>query len=186
MCRDHRRRQPPQVQPHGENSAVGAFPLHFRAVNLAELAARRHQPRIVFREAKQIAREVQIFHAYFRSAAEHAAQRRIGIEKGAVTGNARDPVNGVFDEAAISRFGNTQRFMCALILVAQRFFAERAIQRDRQSLQAVFENVVVDALLDAIDGRFFAQRSGDQQEWNVAPAARRSANASRPHQPGKR
>ena len=45
-------RKPPQVQPNGENSAVAAFPFHFRAMQLAELAARRHQPRIVFREAK--------------------------------------------------------------------------------------------------------------------------------------
>ena len=59
--------------------------------------------------------------------------------------------------------------MCALILVAKRFFAKRTIQCDRQSLQTIFENVVADALLDAIDGSFFTQRPGDQQERNVAP-----------------
>lgn len=46
------RRQPPQVETHGENSAVSAFPFCFRTVNLAEFPARRHQPCILLGKTK--------------------------------------------------------------------------------------------------------------------------------------
>jgi hypothetical protein len=59
--------------------------------------------------------------------------------------------------------------MRALIFVAQSFFAHRAIQGNWQPLQAVFQDVVVDALLDAIDRGFFAERARDEQKRNVAP-----------------
>src|SRR5579871_5610734 len=60
--------------------------------------------------------------------------------------------------------------MRALVFVAQSFFAQRPIQRDRQALQSIFQDVVVDALLDAIDRGFFAQRAGHEQKWYVAPS----------------
>ncbi len=96
--------QSPQVETHGQKPAVGALPFRLRAVNLAGLAARRHQPRILFREAEQIARKVQSVHAVVRRAAQHAAQRGICIEKRAIARHARNSVNRVFDQAAISRF----------------------------------------------------------------------------------
>src|ERR1700722_18171779 len=58
--------------------------------------------------------------------------------------------------------------MRALIFVAQGFFAQRAIQRDRQALQAILQYVVADALLDAIYGGFFAERPGHQKKRNIA------------------
>jgi hypothetical protein len=59
--------------------------------------------------------------------------------------------------------------MRALIFVAQRFFAQGSIQRERQALQPIFQDVVADALLDAIDRGFFSERSRHQQKRNVAP-----------------
>ena len=46
------RRQPPQVEAHGKNSAVSAFPFRFRTVNLAEFPAGCHQPRILLGKTK--------------------------------------------------------------------------------------------------------------------------------------
>ena len=126
---------------------------------------------MLFGEAEEVPAEIEMLQALGVGASQNAKQRGIPVEETTLGGHARDSVYGVLHKVPVTGFGHPQRFMSARVFVAQALFRHGPRQSNGEPREMILENVVVDALFDAFDRYFLAQRSRDQQKRDVLSGA---------------
>jgi hypothetical protein len=162
-----REREVAEVETDGNQAAIATAPFGFVTVNEAMLAAGSEQARKVFGIAKDVGGEIEGLEFVKGVASQKLEKGRIGAEERAFERDAKDAVNGVFDEFAATGFAFFELKTELGVHVAKLFVFESALQSDREARETILKDVIGQAMLGAFDGCVLRECAGDEKKGSV-------------------
>jgi hypothetical protein len=78
-----------------------------------------------------------------------------------------DSVGGVVDEPAVAHFALPERSDGARLGFPHPLGILRLADGHGQPRELLLQDIIGDAILDAFDSQFFAQRAGDKDKWDI-------------------
>src|SRR6185503_8166168 len=100
--------------------------------------------------------------------AEDAFAPLIGIDDFASGGIAQvSRLRQMFEKTAVFEFRLPEVLLSAICRGAEFLFLDGLHHCGPETPQPVLQQIVVGAILDRVDGGFFADRSGHDDEWNI-------------------
>jgi hypothetical protein len=162
-----REREITQVETDGDEAAITTAALRFVAVDEAMLAAGSEQVREILWITKDIGGEIEGLEFVRGRTSEKLEKRGIGRKERTFQRDTEDAVNGIFDEFAAAGFAFFQLKAELGIHVAKLLAFDGPLQRDRETRETIFKDVVGDTALHAFDGIFFGQYAGHKKKGSV-------------------
>ncbi len=99
------------MEAHGHEASIAPPPFALGAVNLSLFTAGSHELCMLFGEAKDVIHQIERVHILGGSAPEDGEKRWVCVQEGAIRRHARYPVDRMFHQVAVPRFGSVQRFL---------------------------------------------------------------------------